>query len=38
MNQMPRWVKWPAIVFGVLIVVGLALRFFGVEHGPGMHR
>jgi hypothetical protein len=35
--RMPRWVKWPLIVLGVLIALFLVLRFFGVEHGPGRH-
>jgi hypothetical protein len=35
--RMPGWVKWPAIILGVLILLFVALRFFGVEHGPGLH-
>lgn len=35
---MPGWVKWPGIILGVLIAVFLVLRFFGIEHGPGLHR
>lgn len=36
--RMPRWVKWPAIFLGVLVVLFLVLRFLGVEHGSGRHR
>jgi hypothetical protein len=35
--RMPGWVKWPAIVLGVLVVVFVVLRLFGVQHGAGMH-
>jgi hypothetical protein len=36
--RMPRWVKWPAIVIGTLLLLLLALSlFFGVQHGPGRH-
>jgi len=35
--RIPRWVKWPAIILGVLIVLFLVLRLFGVEHGTGQH-
>ena len=35
--RMPRWVKWPVIVIGVLVLLFLVLRFFGIEHGPGRH-
>ncbi|HCT76293.1 MAG TPA: hypothetical protein DGG94_06375, partial [Micromonosporaceae bacterium] len=35
--RMPGWVKWPAIILGVLIALFLVLRLFGVEHGPGQH-
>ena len=35
--RMPRWVKWPMIILGVLIALFLVLRLFGVEHGPGRH-
>jgi hypothetical protein len=35
--RMPRWVKWPLVILGVLIALFLVLRFFGLEHGPGRH-
>ena len=37
--RMPRWVKWPAIIIGVLLVVFLTLQLTGVggNHGPGRH-
>ena len=35
--KMPRWVKWPGIVIGVLAVVFIGMRLLGVQHGPGMH-
>ena len=37
--RMPRWVKWPAVIVGVLILLFLVLRFTGLagEHGPGRH-
>ncbi|UUV28691.1 hypothetical protein NQK81_28405 [Amycolatopsis roodepoortensis] len=37
--RMPRWVKVPAIIIGILIVVFLILQItgFGGEHGPGRH-
>ena len=35
--RMPRWVKWPAIVIGALLLLFLALPLFGVQHGPGRH-
>jgi hypothetical protein len=35
--RMPGWVKWPAIIVGVLILLFVVLRFFGIEHGPGRH-
>ena len=35
--RMPRWVKWPAIIIGVLILVLIVLRLTGFEHGPGRH-
>jgi hypothetical protein len=34
---MPRWVKWPGIIIGVLVLLFFVLRFFGLEHGPGQH-
>jgi hypothetical protein len=36
---MPRWVKWPAIIIGILIVVFVVLQLTGIggEHGPGRH-
>jgi len=37
MSDMPRWVKWPAIAVGVLVLVLVVLRLFGIEHGPGLH-
>ena len=33
----PQWVKWPAIVLGVLALVFLGSRLLGIEHGPGLH-
>lgn len=35
--RMPGWVRWSAIILGVLIALFLVLRLFGVEHGPGQH-
>lgn len=35
--RMPRWVKWPAIVLGILVIVLVGSRLLGVQHGPGMH-
>jgi hypothetical protein len=35
--RMPRWVLWPAVVIGVLVLTFLVLRLFGVQHGPGRH-
>jgi hypothetical protein len=36
--RMPRWVKWPAIVIGLLLLLVLVvLPLFGVRHGPGQH-
>ena len=37
--RMPRWVKIPGIVVGVLILVFLLLHLTGVagQHGPGRH-
>ncbi len=37
--RMPPWVKWPAIVIGILLVVFLVLQLTGVggNHGPGRH-
>jgi hypothetical protein len=39
--RMPRWVKWPAIILGLLIALFLVLRLLGVDgpgqHGPGRH-
>ncbi|HZB34323.1 MAG TPA: hypothetical protein VE465_29435 [Streptosporangiaceae bacterium] len=37
--RMPRWVKWPAIVIGVSLVVFLVLQLTGVagNHGPKRH-
>jgi hypothetical protein len=35
--RMPGWVKWPAIVLGILILLFLTLRLFGIQHGPGQH-
>jgi hypothetical protein len=36
--RMPRWVKWSAIVIGVLFLLLLfVLPLFGVQHGPGRH-
>jgi hypothetical protein len=34
---MPRWVKWPAIVLGFLIIVLVGSKLLGIQHGPGMH-
>lgn len=35
--RMPRWVKWPAIVLGVLVLVLVVSHLLGIKHGPGMH-
>jgi hypothetical protein len=35
--RMPGWVKWPAIVLGVLVLVFIGLTVLGIEHGPGLH-
>jgi hypothetical protein len=35
--RMPRWVKIPAIVIVVLVVLFIGLRVAGFEHGPGQH-
>jgi hypothetical protein len=34
---MPGWVKWSALVVGVLVVAFVVTRLFGIHHGPGMH-
>jgi hypothetical protein len=38
--RMPGWVKWSAIVIGILIVVFVVLQLTGLggEHGPGRHK
>ena len=33
----PGWVKVLGIIVLVLLVVFLVSRFFGIEHGPGLH-
>jgi hypothetical protein len=37
--RMPRWVKWPAIVIAVLILLFVVLQLLGIggKHGPGRH-
>ncbi len=35
--RMPRWVKWPGIILGILVLLLVLLRLAGVEHGPGLH-
>lgn len=37
--RMPRWVKVPAIVLGILVLVFVILQLSGVggDHGPGRH-
>ncbi|MQA63466.1 MAG: hypothetical protein GEU86_18715 [Actinophytocola sp.] len=37
--RMPRWVKVPAMVLGILILVFVILQLTGVggDHGPGRH-
>lgn len=38
--RMPRWVKWPGIIIGVLVLLFLIVRFTGLDggmHGPGRH-
>jgi hypothetical protein len=36
---MPRWIKWSAIIVGVLILLFAVLQLAGIgpEHGPGLH-
>jgi hypothetical protein len=34
---MPRWVKWPALVLGLLVLILVGSRLAGIQHGPGMH-
>jgi hypothetical protein len=33
----PGWVKVLGIIVLVLLVAFLVSRFFGIEHGPGLH-
>lgn len=36
--RMPRWVKWSAFVFGVLILLMVVMMSLsGGQHGPGRH-
>jgi hypothetical protein len=37
--RVPRWVKWSAIVIGILVLVFVVLQLTGIggEHGPGRH-
>lgn len=37
--RMPRWVKVPAIVLGILVLIFVILQLTGVggDHGPGRH-
>ncbi|MBT2370281.1 hypothetical protein J7E88_34670 [Streptomyces sp. ISL-10] len=36
---MPRWVKWPAIIIGIVVLLFVVLKLtgHGGEHGPGRH-
>lgn len=36
--RVPRWVKWSAFVFGVLILLMVVMMSLsGAQHGPGRH-
>lgn len=38
--RMPRWVKVPAIVLGILVLIFVIVQLTGVggDHGPGRHQ
>lgn len=37
--RIPRWVRWPGIIIGILVLLFVVLQLTGIggEHGPGRH-